>query len=186
NDNLDNLNFETLTENTAKTTAELPENIRRLELSLLDEQSRLKAAYDNKKQMVVRAAQTDVSNKAKYTAILKNLETKYNLDVKQLTEKRENEKTRIANEAEQARQNDLKADLEKRLAVIKGFADRESLAAYNNELSLQQARQQARVDAKRRASLGLAANDEHGEIKYNADNDIKEIARQTELNAAAG
>ncbi|SFD55263.1 tape measure protein [Pseudoalteromonas denitrificans] len=188
NNNLDKIKFKQVEDGKSKNTAasELPDNIRRLELSLLAEETRLKAAYENKKQMVVRAAQTDVSNKTKYTAILKNLEAKYTDDVKALTEKRENEKTRTANEAEQKRQNDLKADLENRLAIIKGFSSREALAAYNNELNLEQARQQARVDAKRRASLGLAANDELGEIKHNADNSIKDIERQTELNAASG
>lgn len=34
--------------------------------------------------------------------------------------------------------------------------------------------------------LGLAANDEIGELKYNADNEIRDLERQQELNATQG
>jgi tape measure domain-containing protein len=164
----------------------LPENIKRLQESLLGEEARLKASFDKRRQMVITARENDVANKAKYDAILKQLDTKYSDDVKALVEKREAEKIRIQNQAEEKRKNDLRRDLDNRIAVIKGFADREQLAAYNNELRVEQARQQARVDAKRRATLGLAANDDSGELQYNADNQIRDLERQTELNAAAG
>jgi hypothetical protein len=136
--------------------------------------------------MVIVARENDAANKVKYDAILKQLDVKYGEDLKAIAQKRETEKTRIQNQAEEKRKNDLQRDLETRIATVKGFAGREALAAYNNELSVEQARQQARVDAKRRTQLGLAANDESGELKYNADNQIRELERQTELNAANG
>jgi tape measure domain-containing protein len=164
----------------------LPDNIKRLEVSLMGEEARLKDSYEKRKQMVIVARDNDTANKVKYDAILKQLDVKYGEDLKAIAQKRETEKTRIQNQAEEKRKNDLQRDLETRIATVKGFAGREALAAYNNELSVEQARQQARVDAKRRTQLGLAANDESGELKYNADNQIRELERQTELNAANG
>ena len=164
----------------------LPENIKRLQQSLLGEEARLKASYDKRRQMVVTARENDAANKVKYDAILKQLDSQYSEDVKAVVAKREAEKTRIQNQAEEKRKNDLQRDLDNRIAVIKGHADRDALAAYNNELRVEQARQQARVDAARRATLGIAANDDSGELEYNADNQIRDIERQTELNAAAG
>lgn len=164
----------------------LPDNIKRLEVSLMGEEARLKDSYEKRKQMVIVARENDTANKVKYDAILKQLDVKYGEDLKAITLKRETEKTRIQNQAEEKRKNDLQRDLENRIATVKGFAGREALAAYNNELSVEQARQQARVDAKRRSQLGLAANDESGELKYNADNQIRELERQSELNAANG
>lgn len=164
----------------------LPDNIKRLEVSLMGEEARLKDSYEKRKQMVIVARENDAANKVKYDAILKQLDVKYGEDLKAIAQKRETEKTRIQNQAEEKRKNDLQRDLENRIATVKGFAGREALAAYNNELSVEQARQQARVDAKRRSQLGLAANDESGELKYNADNQIRELERQTELNAANG
>ncbi|KPZ65655.1 hypothetical protein AN392_01203 [Pseudoalteromonas sp. P1-16-1b] len=164
----------------------LPDNIKRLEVSLMGEEARLKDSYEKRKQMVIVARENDTANKVKYNAILKQLDVKYGEDLKAITQKRETEKTRIQNQAEEKRKNDLQRDLETRIATVKGFAGREALAAYNNELSVEQARQQARVDAKRRSQLGLAANDENGELKYNADNQIRELERQSELNAANG
>lgn len=168
------------------TSTALPDNIKRLEVSLMGEEARLKDSYEKRKQMVIVARENDAANKVKYDAILKQLDVKYGEDLKTIAQKRETEKTRIQNQAEEKRKNDLQADLENRIATIKGFAGREALAAYNNELSVEQARQQARVDAKRRAQIGLAANDDVGELKYNADNQIRDLERQTELNAAAG
>jgi len=164
----------------------LPENIKRLQQSLLGEEAKLKASYDKRRQMVVTARENDAANKVKYDAILKQLDLQYSEDVKAVVAKREAEKTRIQNQAEEKRKNDLQRDLDNRIAVIKGHADRDALAAYNNELRVEQARQQARVDAARRATLGIAANDDSGELEYNADNQIRDIERQTELNAAAG
>ena len=168
------------------TSTALPDNIKRLEVSLMGEEARLKDSYEKRKQMVIVARENDAANKVKYDAILKQLDVAYGEDLKTIAQKRETEKTRIQNQAEEKRKNDLQADLENRIAVVKGFAGREALAAYNNELSVEQARQQARVDAKRRAQIGLAANDDAGELKYNADNQIRDLERQTELNAAAG
>ncbi|WP_462156012.1 hypothetical protein [Pseudoalteromonas piscicida] len=164
----------------------LPENIQRLQLSLLDEEARLKASHEKRRQMVIAARESDAANKTKYDAILKQLDAKHTEDVKALAQKRENDKTRIQNQAEEKRRNDLRAALENRIAQIKGHANREALAAYENELAVEQARQQARIDAARRQSIGLAANDESGEIKYNADNQIRDIERQQELLAAEG
>ncbi|MEK0158265.1 tape measure protein [Pseudoalteromonas piscicida] len=164
----------------------LPENIQRLQLSLLDEEARLKASHEKRRQMVIAARESDAANKAKYDAILKQLDAKHTEDVKALAQKRENDKTRIQNQSEEKRRNDLRAALENRIAQIKGHANREALAAYENELAVEQARQQARIDAARRKSIGLAANDESGEIKYNANNQIRDIERQQELLAAEG
>ncbi|GEN42573.1 MULTISPECIES: tape measure protein [Pseudoalteromonas] len=168
------------------TSSVLPDNIKRLEVSLMAEEARLKDSYDKRKQMVITARSNDAGNKAKYDEILKQLDIKYSDDLKSIAVKREADKTRIQNQAEEKRKNDLQRDLENRIAVVKGFAGREALAAYNNELSVEQARQQARVDAKRRAQIGLAANDDAGELEYNADSQIKDLERQTELNAANG
>ena len=168
------------------TSTALPDNIKRLEVSLMGEEARLKDSYEKRKQMVIAARENDAANKVKYDAILKQLDVKYGEDLKTIAQKRETEKTRIQNQAEEKRKNDLQRDLENRIAVVKGFAGREALAAYNNELSVEQARQQARVDAKRRAQIGLAANDDAGELEYNADNQIRDLERQTELNSAAG
>ncbi|MBB1404848.1 tape measure protein [Pseudoalteromonas sp. SG44-5] len=168
------------------TSSVLPDNIKRLEVSLMAEEARLKDSYDKRKQMVITARSNDAGNKAKYDEILKQLDIKYSDDLKSIAIKREADKTRIQNQAEEKRKNDLQRDLENRIAVVKGFAGREALAAYNNELSVEQARQQARVDAKRRAQIGLAANDDAGELEYNADSQIKDLERQTELNAANG
>ncbi|BDF94317.1 tape measure protein [Pseudoalteromonas sp. KAN5] len=168
------------------TSTALPDNIKRLEVSLMGEEARLKDSYEKRKQMVIVARENDAANKVKYDAILKQLDVAYGEDLKTIAQKRETEKTRIQNQAEEKRKNDLQADLENRIAVVKGFAGREALAAYNNELSVEQARQQARVDAKRRAQIGLAANDDAGELEYNTDNQIRDLERQTELNSAAG
>ncbi|AXQ98014.1 phage tail protein [Pseudoalteromonas piscicida] len=168
------------------TPSALPENIQRLQLSLLDEEARLKASHEKRRQMVIAARESDAANKTKYDAILKQLDAKHTEDIKALAQKRENDKTRIQNQAEEKRRNDLRAALENRIAQIKGHANREALAAYENQLAVEQARQQARIDAARRQSIGLAANDESGEIKYNADNQIRDIERQQELLAAEG
>lgn len=171
----------------AKTTStDLPENIKRLELSLMNEEERLKASYNQRAKMVKEAREKDLDNKAKYDGILKSLESRYSEDVAALAAKGQAERVRIENEAEQKRKNDLQANLENRIAVMKGFAGREALAAYNNELAVEQARQQARIDAERRSQLGLAANDEVGELEYNTDNQIRDLERQEELNSAAG
>nr|MDC2855447.1 hypothetical protein [Ningiella sp. W23] len=184
--NLDTLDWTDATAKTKGAASALPDNIKRLEVSLMGEEERLKDSYEKRKQMVIVARENDAANKVKYDAILKQLDVKYGEDLKAISQKRETEKTRIQNQAEEKRKNDLQRDLENRIATVKGFAGREALAAYNNELSVEQARQQARVDAKRRSQLGLAANDESGELKYNADNQIRELERQTELNAANG
>ena len=168
------------------TSTALPDNIKRLEVNLMGEEARLKDSYEKRKQMVIAARENDAANKVKYDAILKQLDVKYGEDLKIIAEKSETEKTRIQNQVEEKRKNDLQRDLENRIAVVKGFAGREALAAYNNELSVEQARQQARVDAKRRAQIGLAANDDAGELEYNADNQIRDLERQSELNAASG
>lgn len=171
----------------AKTTStDLPENIKRLELSLMNEEERLKASYNQRAKMVKEAREKDLDNKAKYDGILKSLESRYSEDVAALAAKGQAERVRIENEAEQKRKNDLQANLENRIALMKGFAGREALAAYNNELAVEQARQQARIDAERRSQLGLAANDEVGELEYNTDNQIRDLERQEELNSAAG
>ncbi|WP_232525457.1 tape measure protein [Pseudoalteromonas sp. 1_2015MBL_MicDiv] len=161
------------------TSTALPDNIKRLEVSLMGEEARLKDSYEKRKQMVIVARENDAANKVKYDAILKQLDVKYGEDLKTIAQKRETEKTRIQNQAEEKRKNDLQADLENRIAVIKGFAGREALAAYNNELSVEQARQQARVDAARRASLGV--KDEKEEVVLNADNQILQQTRADEL-----
>ena len=164
----------------------LPENIKRLQQSLLGEEARLKASYDKRRQMVVTARENDAANKVKYDAILKQLDSQYSEDVKAVVAKREAEKTRIQNQAEEKRKNDLQRDLDNRIAVIKGHADRDALAAYNNELRVEQARQQARVDAARRATKDIAANDDVGEIKYDANAQVREIERNSELNKLKG
>ncbi|NUZ10154.1 tape measure protein [Pseudoalteromonas sp. McH1-7] len=186
NSNLNSIDWKMLEENATSTSSALPENIQRLQLSLLDEEARLKASHEKRRQMVIAARESDAANKAKYDAILTQLDVKHTADVKALAQKRENDKTRIQNQAEEKRRNDLRAALENRIAQIKGHANREALAAYENELAVEQARQQARIDAARRKSIGLAANDESGEIKYNADNQIRDIERQQELLAAEG
>jgi tape measure domain-containing protein len=162
----------------------LPDNIKRLEVSLMGEEARLKDSYEKRKQMVIVARENDAANKVKYDAILKQLDVKYGEDLKTIAQKRETEKTRIQNQAEEKRKNDLQRDLENRIATVKGFAGREALAAYNNELSVEQARQQARVDAKRRSSIGV--KDEKEELVYNANNQILQLEREKELLAARG
>ncbi|OHU85530.1 MULTISPECIES: tape measure protein [Pseudoalteromonas] len=166
--------------------SELPENIKRLQASLLSEEAALKHSYNKRKKMVETARDNDAANTNKYNAILKQLEAKYSDDLIQLKEKKEAEKTRIQNQAERKRKNDQRAALENRIAQVKGFANREALEAYNSTLQVEQARQQARIDAKRRGQLGLAANDDAGEIKYNTDNEIRDLERQQELLAAEG
>lgn len=184
--NLKNLPWEKLAEDTELATATLPENIRRLQISLLGEEARLKDSYEKRKKMVVTARENDTANAAKYNQILAQLDAKHADDLNKLKQKKEADKTRIQNEAEQKRRNDLRNALEARIAQAKGFATREALTAYNTTLQVEQARQQARVDAKRRAQLGLAANDGVGELKYTADNEIRELERQQELNLAQG
>jgi len=166
--------------------AVLPQNIKQLELSLLGEEARLRASLNNKRQMVIRASESDVANKTKYDAILTQLDAKYKADVLELTKKRADEKKRIENTAEEARKNALNVAFENKLAIINGHSSRETQAVYNNELRLEQARQQARVDGARRESLGLEGSDETGELALNADNQIAQIKRQNELLAANG
>tara|TARA_R110000851_G_scaffold158526_2_gene301584 strand:+ start:3127 stop:6054 length:2928 start_codon:yes stop_codon:yes gene_type:complete len=166
--------------------AGIPDHIKKLQESLKSDEEKLKAHYEKRKQMVIAARNEDAINESKYDAILKQLKTQYYTDINTIVKRKEADKTRIQNQAEEKRKNDLQRDLENRIAVVKGFAGREALAAYNNELSVEQARQQARVDAKRRAQIGLAANDDAGELEYNADSQIKDLERQTELNAANG
>lgn len=184
--NLDALNWQQLAEGTKQAVSALPDNIKQLELSLMGEEARLKASYEKRKAMVEQARENDAGNKAKYNAILQQLSAQYSANVKEIVNKREQTKTRIQNEAEEKRKNDLKAELENRIAQIKGYADREALAAYQNQLAVEDAKQQARIEAKRRSQLGLAANDEVGELKYNADNEIRDLERQQELNASQG
>ncbi|WP_235423429.1 tape measure protein [Pseudoalteromonas luteoviolacea] len=184
--NLKALDWKQIAENSKQATNALPQNIQQLQLSLLDEEARLKASYEKRKDMVIQARENDLGNKAKYDAILKQLDAKLHADQQALADKHEAEKTRIQNQAVEKRKNDLRAELEDRIAQIKGYANREALASYNNQLAVEEAKQQARIDAKRRSMLGLAANDEVGEIKHNADNQIRDLERQQELNAARG
>tara|TARA_Y100000310_G_scaffold345868_1_gene472061 strand:+ start:26380 stop:29346 length:2967 start_codon:yes stop_codon:yes gene_type:complete len=167
-------------------TSALPENIKRLQESLLSEEARLKASYDKRRQMVLTARDNDVSNKAKYDAILKQLDTQYKEDVKDITTKREAEKTRIENEAYQNRKNQLQNQLDDRIAQIKGLAGREALEVYNQHLAIHQAKEKARIDAARRATKDIAANDDVGEIKYDANAQVREIERNSELNKLKG
>jgi len=168
------------------TSTALPDNIKRLEVSLMGERARLKDNFDKQRQMVTVARENDVSNKAKYDGILKRLQSKYFEEQGKITERDRQAEIRKKNQAEEFRKNKLQQELEDRIAVIKGHADRDALAAYNSELGVEQARQQARVDAKRRSQIGLAANDDVGELKYNTDNQLRDLERQTELNAASG
>jgi len=168
------------------TSTAMPDNIKRLEVSLMGERARLKDNFDKQRQMVTVARENDVSNKAKYDGILKRLQSKYFEDQGKITERERQAEIRKKNQAEEFRKNKLQQELEDRIAVIKGHADRDALAAYNSELGVEQARQQARVDAKRRSQIGLAANDDVGELKYNTDNQLRDLERQTELNAASG
>ncbi|MFK3858294.1 tape measure protein [Pseudoalteromonas rhizosphaerae] len=168
------------------TSTALPDNIKRLEVSLMGERARLKDNFDKQRQMVTVARENDVSNKAKYDGILKRLQSKYFEDLGKITERERQAEIRKKNQAEEFRKNKLQQELEDRIAVIKGHADRDALAAYNSELGVEQARQQARVDAKRRSQIGLAANDDVGELKYNTDNQLRDLERQTELNSANG
>ncbi|KZN39843.1 tape measure protein [Pseudoalteromonas luteoviolacea] len=184
--NLKALDWKQIADNAKQATNALPQNIQQLQLSLLGEEARLKASYKKRKEMVMQARENDLGNKAKYDAILKQLDTKLDADQQALIKKREAEKTRIQNQAEEKRRNDLRKELEDRIAQIKGFSNREALAAYDSQIRVEEAKQQARIDAKRRSMLGLAANDEVGEIKYNADNQIRNLERQQELNAARG
>ncbi|NOU50270.1 tape measure protein [Pseudoalteromonas sp. JBTF-M23] len=184
--NLESLPWQKLKEQSKEAVAELPENIKRLQVSLLSEEAALKHSYNKRKQMVETARDNDAANTNKYNAILKQLAAKYSDDLTQLKEKKEAEKTRIQNQAERKRKNDQRAALENRIAQVKGFANREALEAYNSTLQVEQARQQARIDAKRRSQIGLAANDDAGEIKYNTDNEIRDLERQQELLAAQG
>ncbi|KZN30058.1 hypothetical protein N480_03690 [Pseudoalteromonas luteoviolacea S2607] len=184
--NLKALDWKQIADNAKQATNALPQNIQQLQLSLLGEEARLKASYKKRKEMVIQARENDLGNKAKYDAILKQLDTKLDADQQTLIKKREAEKTRLQNQAEEKRRNDLRKELEDRIAQIKGFTNREALAAYDSQVRVEEAKQQARIDAKRRSMLGLAANDEVGEIKYNADNQIRNLERQQELNAARG
>ncbi|WP_235577081.1 tape measure protein [Pseudoalteromonas sp. R3] len=186
NKNLAQSPWQTVIEEAQQAAAALPQNIQQLQTSLLDEEGRLQASYEKRRAMVITARDNDQANKAKYNALLAQLDAKHAEDVKAITTRREAEKTRIQNQAEEKRRNDLRTELENRIAQMRGFSGREALAAYNNELAVEQARQQARVDAKRRGQLGLAANDEIGELKHNTDNEIREIERQQELLAAQG
>lgn len=168
------------------TPSVLPQNIAQLQLSLLSQEERLKASLENKRQMVIRASATDVANKSKYDAILKQLDKKYNEDVLRLNQQREDEKLRIENTAEEARKNKITIAFENKLAVIKGHSSREAQAVYNNQLRLEQAKQQARIDGARRQSLGLESDDESGELKLNADSEITRQHREQELLDAQG
>lgn len=161
------------------TSSVLPDNIKRLELSLMSEEARLKDSYAKRQKMVNDARASDVISKTKSDSLLKQLEFRYQEDTNALTAKGKAEKIRIENEAEEKRKNDLQRDLENRIAVKKGFADRDALAAYNNELKVIQAEQQARVDAARRGSLGV--KDEKEEVVLNADNQILQQTRADEL-----
>lgn len=153
------MNWQQLSEGTKQGVSALPDNIKQLEHSLMSEEARLKASYEKRKAMVEQARANDAGNKAKYNAILQQLSEQYSADVKEIVNKREQAKIRIQNEA---------------------------LATYQNQLAVEDAKQQARIEAKRRSQLGLAANDEAGELKYNADNEIRDLERQQELNAAQG
>lgn len=164
--------------------AGIPDHIKKLQESLKSDEEKLKAHYEKRKQMVIAARNEDEINESKYDAILKQLKTQYYTDINTIVKRKEADKTRIQNQAEEKRKNDLQRDLENRIAVKKGFADRDALAAYNNELKVIQAEQQARVDAARRGSLGV--KDDAGELEYSADSQIKDLERQTELNAANG
>ena len=166
------------------TSTAMPDNIKRLEVSLMGERARLKDNFDKQRQMVTVARENDVSNKAKYDGILKRLQSKYFEDQGKITERERQAEIRKKNQAEEFRKNKLQQELEDRIAVIKGHADRDALAAYNSELGVEQARQQARVDAKRRSSIGV--KDEKEELVYNADNQILQLEREKELLAARG
>ena len=61
------------------------------------------------------------------------------------------------------------------------MAGREALEVYNQHLAIHQAKEKARVDAARRATKGVAANDEVGELKYDTDNQVLQQTRETEL-----
>ncbi len=133
------MNWQQLAEGTKQAVSALPDNIKQLEHSLMGEEARLKASYEKRKAMVEQARANDAGNKAKYNSILQELSEQYSADVKEIVNNREQAKTRIQNEAEEKRKNDLKAELENRIAQIKGYADREALAAYQNQLAVEDA-----------------------------------------------
>ena len=108
--NLSEIKWNTPKSDQPESASELPENIKRLQERLAGEEARLKISYDKQRQMVITARENDVANKAKYDAMLKQLHTKYSDDVKALIEKREAERTRIQNQAEEKRKNDLRRD----------------------------------------------------------------------------
>lgn len=184
--NLSEIKWTTPKSDQPESASELPENIKRLQESLLSEEARLKASYDKRRQMVLTARDNDISNKVKYDAILKQLDTQYKEDVKDITTKREAEKTRIENEAYQNRKNQLQNQLDDRIAQIKGLAGREALEVYNQHLAIHEAKEKARIDAARRATKDIAANDDVGEIKYDANAQVREIERNSELNKLKG
>lgn len=158
------------------TSSVLPDNIKRLELSLMSEEARLKDSYAKRQKMVNDARASDVISKTKSDSLLKQLEFRYQEDTNALTAKGKAEKIRIENEAEEKRKNDLQKELDNKIAVIEGHTDRDAAAAYNNQLRVEQARQQAITDAARRAPKGLGAKDTIGEMQF--DEEVKRLREQ--------
>lgn len=184
--NLDSLDWTNATAPTSTTASALPDNIKRLEVSLMGEEARLKDSYEMRKQMVIVARENDAANKVKYDAILKQLDVKYSEDLKTIAQKRETDKTRIQNQAEEKRKNDLQRDLENRIAVVKGFAGRDAMAAYNNQLRVEQAREQAKVDASRRKLKGIDGADDLEELQFDTKAQVQENEWQRKILIAQG
>lgn len=164
----------------------IPESIKRLEVSLMSEEARLKDSYAKRQKMINDARASNAISKTKSDSLLKQLESRYQEDANALTAKGKAEKIRIENEAEEKRKNDLQKELDNKIAVIKGHADRDAMAAYNNQLRVEQAREQAKVDASRRKLKGIDGADDVEELQFDTKAQVQENEWQRKILIAQG
>lgn len=159
----------------------LPNNIQELQRNLLGEEAAIKDSYQRRREMVQRTMETDVANKDKYNAILKQLDVAEQKELSELQKKTLNERIRNENEARRKLEQDKRDAHETSLARARGFASLEVAEAYANQMAVEQAKLQAQADAYRRRSKGLPSDDELAEMKYDVETEKLRIERERQL-----
>ena len=159
----------------------LPNNIQELQRNLLGEEAAIKDSYQRRRDMVQRTMETDVANKDKYNAILKQLDVAEQKELSELQQKTLNERVKNENEARRKLEQDKRDAQERSLALARGFASLEVAEAYANQMAVEQAKLQAQADAYRRGAKGLPSDDELGEMKYDVETEKLRIERERQL-----
>lgn len=159
----------------------LPTNIQELQRELLGEEAKIKESYQRRRDMVAMSMASDAANKQKYTQLLKAIDAAEAKELSEQQQKALNEKIRAENEARRKIEQDKQDAHQTALASARGFASREAAESYANAVAVEQAKLQGTLDAQRRASKGIAPNDELGELRYDTETEKLRMAREQQL-----